>query len=164
MVGDRVDTAAFECIVESGPADIVAMDFFDDQVLAVALRPVGASESSPAPSPPAHSHDAGRLFLALVDYASAEYAPLRAVVSPSDSREQCALDSEVLGSVSLPVRQSRELRMRVAPGAGEVYVAVNGRVGRRVGCVYASATGELETFDLEGEEEGEDEDMQDVSY
>jgi anaphase-promoting complex subunit 4 len=43
--------------------------------------------------------------------------------------------------------------MLSSSGRGGVTVALNGRVGRRVGCVLDSTGTRLESFDLEGEAE-----------
>jgi hypothetical protein len=105
------------------------------------------------------------------------------------SRENAAHSlAQSIPAAILPVTRARKLRMTkssvtaspqstriVGVGAfvadvedydthkSVVQLAVNGRVGRRVVCVYHSDSGELETFDMEGEEDEEDEVMGDES-
>lgn len=50
-----------------------------------------------------------------------------------------------------PIKECRALK---GCKAGNVYLAVNGRTGRRVACVLDGRGTSVETFDLEGE--GED--------
>ena len=117
------------------------------------------------------------LYLALAEYTSASYAALPS--SATWSREDAASSlANALPSIPLPVTQSRKLRMtcsgdaagprtggtglfgvgvaEVDPTKSVVQLAVNGRPGRRVVCVYQRDTGELETVDMEGSEEDED--------
>ncbi|KAH7106349.1 anaphase-promoting complex, cyclosome, subunit 4-domain-containing protein [Auriculariales sp. MPI-PUGE-AT-0066] len=146
---------------ESTPVELMAVEFFDDEVVAIVYRP----------------EEADSLYLALADYASASYAALPS--STGLSRESAARQlAQALPSTSLSISGTRKLRcsagMRDAAvrtaGAGVfgadvedfdqcksvVQLAVNGRVGRRVVCVYQRDTGELETFDMEGTEDDED--------
>jgi anaphase-promoting complex subunit 4 len=52
----------------------------------------------------------------------------------------------------MPIKGRRELAYG---GSGPVYLALNGRVGRRVACVLDGQGTNMETLDLEGDGEQE---------
>jgi hypothetical protein len=60
-----------------------------------------------------------------------------------------------LRSVRIPIKRCRRL---VGCGKGEVNVALNGRVGRRVACLLDKKGTLLECFDMEGDGEDGEED------
>lgn len=64
------------------------------------------------------------------------------------------LISSQLASIPIPIKERRELAYG---GSGPVSVALNGRVGRRVASVLDGQGTNMETLDLEGDAEQEDE-------
>jgi anaphase-promoting complex subunit 4 len=75
-----------------------------------------------------------------------------------NTRSRFDLRFTQLQSARIPVKRRREL---VGCGTGEVRVALNGRVGRRIACLVNETGSTLEAFDLEGD--GEDGDGEEDS-
>jgi anaphase-promoting complex subunit 4 len=71
---------------------------------------------------------------------------------PTDWWLYCLCHIIQLHSVQISIKRCRAL---VAWGDGEISLAVNGRIGRRVACLLGGNGTSLEAIDLEGEEDGE---------
>ncbi|KAF7320323.1 DEAD-domain-containing protein [Mycena kentingensis (nom. inval.)] len=127
---------------EAGVAhfDVADAQFFDDLSLVIVYRcPEGA-------------------FIATVGYNELEYQELdpEAYLRPPTREDLMQRAMELweqgqLATIPMPIKERRELGHGFQ--SGTVSLALNGRVGRRVACVLDGAGSNLETVDIEGEEE-----------
>ncbi|PFH54494.1 hypothetical protein AMATHDRAFT_134140 [Amanita thiersii Skay4041] len=133
------------CLSEEGKDDQVAFDlletdFFDDELMVIVYRLRNRDKST---------------FIATVKYNDLGYQPLVPdVYVKAPAREdlmQYAMGQWKSGNirgVGSPIKRCRGLK---GCKTGRVYLAVNGRVGRRVACVLDGKGTTVETFDMEGE-------------
>jgi len=123
----EIGSALLVCSVDDLDLELLATDFFDDESVAVAFLLKG------------------ELYVGLVGYGDVEYEVL------------AESGRDALGSLwnraGRPVGVERRREVGGIGGAGEIGLAVNGRTGRRVGCVLDSAGTFLSCIDLE--EDGE---------
>ncbi|KAJ4486184.1 anaphase-promoting complex, cyclosome, subunit 4-domain-containing protein [Lentinula aciculospora] len=143
----HVEVAVHECCLRRGEeesvvgVDLLALEFFDDETIVIVYRTGEAA------------------YIGTLSYRDLEYADFQPAGYVRLSRESLIksvlqdLNAGQLRSSYLPIKQSRGLK---GCRSGSVSLAVNGRVGRRVACVLDSKGTTLETFDLEGDEEGEE--------
>jgi len=132
--------------------DLLDLDFFDDECFVVVYRGRG---------------QAGQVGVAAVRYSELGYEELEEGVGLHGlSREGIAWDAirrwqtgaaMAHKAVGTAMEVTRSCTLSACQGDG-VYMAVNGRTGRRVVCVLDKTSGVLEVLDLEAEEEeGEEE-------
>ncbi|KAH9175287.1 anaphase-promoting complex, cyclosome, subunit 4-domain-containing protein [Lactarius sanguifluus] len=133
--------------------NILDFDFFDDDTLVVVFRGNGAT---------------GPTTVATVGFSDLRYQELQHIGPVNElSREQLiehAVEEWKAGQIAavlMPIRRSYVLAGCIS---GEVSLALNGRIGRRVACVLDRKEAILEVLDIEGEmdegswdEEGEEE-------
>ncbi|KAI9460950.1 anaphase-promoting complex, cyclosome, subunit 4-domain-containing protein [Lactarius psammicola] len=133
--------------------NILDFDFFDDDTLVVVFRGDGA---------------AGSTTVATVGFSDLHYQELQHIGPVNElSREQLiehAVEERKAGQIAavlMPIRRSYVLAGCIS---GEVSLALNGRIGRRVACVLDRKDAILEVLDIEGEtdegswdEDGEEE-------
>lgn len=125
---------------------VLAMEFFDDLELALLLQSGG-----------------GERHLVTLEYANCALTPCTPITSPADIMSTSA---HVDGSIPLPIARSRHLKtVSHAEDNERVNIALNGRKGRRVGCIIMGDGREVEVLDMdedEGDEDGEEGDMSGV--
>ena len=123
----EIGSALLVCSVDDLDLELLAADFFDDEYVAVVFMLKD------------------ELHIGLVGYGDVEYEVL----------EESGRDA--LGSLwnraGRPVGIERRRAIGGIGGGGSIGLAVNGRTGRRVGCILDSAGTFLSCIDLE--EDGE---------
>ncbi|EJD03914.1 uncharacterized protein FOMMEDRAFT_167218 [Fomitiporia mediterranea MF3/22] len=136
---------------------IFDMDFFDEESLVIVYQSYA---------------EEGAARIGTVDYSVLEYFEID-LAGYVNGLWQEDIVAEAIARVSAgqagcpaaPIRKQRTLKLsrsartEASEGEGIPSVAVNGRVGRRIGCVLDRSGMELEMLDLEGEDgtEGEEE-------
>ncbi|KAF8626535.1 hypothetical protein AX15_004838 [Amanita polypyramis BW_CC] len=122
--------------------ELLEAEFFDDELIVIIYR--------------LHSTDK-LTFMATVKYYDLGYQPLESnVYVKLSGREDLMLHAlgrwreGDLRPVRMPIRRCRALK---GCRTGRVFLAVNGRTGRRVACVLDRKGTTVETFDLEGDAE-----------
>jgi len=145
----HVSIAVLECCVAGNeanetrvPFDLLDADFFDENILLLVYR----IEDGHGPA-----------SIATVGYSDLIYEDIELQTYVNDfAREGLMLEvlrrlkDGRLTSVPAPIVQSRNL---TGCKEGTAFLAVNGRVGRRVACVLDGSGLALEILDIEGEEE-----------
>ncbi|KAJ7786332.1 anaphase-promoting complex, cyclosome, subunit 4-domain-containing protein [Mycena metata] len=134
---------------EAGPLHLEILDaqFFDDLSVVIVYR---------------IRNQPGGAFIATAGYSELEYqelGPAEYVRTPAREdlmqRAMELLEQGQLASIPIPIKARRELAYG---GSGPVSLALNGRVGRRVACVLDGQGTNMETVDLEGDGDAEQED------
>lgn len=139
-----VGAAVLQCNGDGAGNDvrynILDFDFFDDDTLVVVFRVNGA---------------AGPTTVATVGFSDLHYQELQPVGPVNEvSREQLiehAVEERKAGQIAavlMPIRRSYVLAGCIS---GDVSLALNGRIGRRVACVLDRKEAILEVLDIEGE-------------
>jgi len=116
--------------------ELLEAEFFDDESVVVLYRLPSKNNGT---------------FIATASYTDLEFQQEHTNSSSREDLMQTALQSWKAGripSVHIPIKRTRAL---LGCKAGEVSLAVNGRVGRRVACVLGSKGTTMETLDLEGD-------------
>ncbi|KAF8641031.1 hypothetical protein AX17_000676 [Amanita inopinata Kibby_2008] len=142
----EVGFLAVECHLpeEDGQAeiDLLEAEFFDDELVVIIYRLRRRDKLT---------------FMATVKYNDLGYQPLEpSMYVKAPGREDLMLRAMGrwregnLRSVRIPIRRCRALK---GCKTGRVFLAVNGRVGRRVACALDGKGTTVETFDLEGDAE-----------
>ncbi|KAI0286967.1 anaphase-promoting complex, cyclosome, subunit 4-domain-containing protein [Russula aff. rugulosa BPL654] len=128
---------------------ILDFDFFDDDSLIIVYRVNGAAGTIQGPT-----------TVATVGYSDLHFQGVQPVDPLGElSREQLiahALEERKVGQIAavlMPIRRSYVLAGCIS---GEVSLALNGRIGRRVACILDRKEGVLEVLDIEGETDDEE--------
>ncbi|CAK5280536.1 unnamed protein product [Mycena citricolor] len=127
--------------------EILDAEFFDDDLLVIVYRPRNMPE---------------RTVLATVGYSDLRFTSLSAEecdkIHAREDLMHWALErmqQGLLGTLAMPIKGQRDLALS---RSGPVYLALNGRLGRRVACVLDAEGTSLETLDLEADgDQDEDE-------
>jgi len=122
--------------------ELLEADFFDDELIAIIYRLRNKDKST---------------FIATVKYSNLGYQPLEpSMYVKLSGREDLMLHAMErwkegsLHPIEMPIKRCRTLK---GCKTGRVFLAVNGRIGRRVACVLDEKGTTVETFDLEGDAE-----------
>lgn len=147
----HIDVTVMECSIaghepgDDTDVDLCNAEFFDDEILVIVYKVRGAD---------------GPKFAATVHYSALEYQTQSEDVNGGVRKDMIANVLEKLkeGHLSLkgiPIKRRRQLS---ACRDGSVFLAVNGRVGRRVVCILDCDGTTMDILDMEGDEDIEAED------